>query len=239
MKLLETAAWLLPSGWLKTKLLRFFGHHISNSARIGPVLALNLEHVSIADGCRINRFNTFRSLRTLTMGEGSMIGQWNTITAFAGFKELDPFAGSLVMGRGACITSRHYVDCSGGLEMGEMSALYGHRTTLLTHEIDMSINEQTAAKVVIGERSAVLTNCVVLKGAHVPPKSIVAAHSTVTKARQAMPESGLYAGTPARCIGPVPSGTASWFERDTSATTRLRIDSPIEISPALPDTDEK
>ena len=108
--------------------------------------------------------------------------------------------------------------------MGEFSAFCGHRTTLLTHEIDMSTNEQTAARVIISERSAVLTNCVVLKGAVLPPRSLLAAHSTLIKTKEHNPASGLYAGTPAKCIAPVPSGSGAWFDRKISPTTQLRID---------------
>jgi acetyltransferase-like isoleucine patch superfamily enzyme len=108
--------------------------------------------------------------------------------------------------------------------MGELSAFCGHRTTLLTHEIDVSTNEQTAGRVIISERSAVLTNCVVLKGAFLPPRSLLAAHSTLIKAKDRNPASGLYAGTPAKCIAPVPTGSDTWFERKISETTKLRID---------------
>jgi len=108
--------------------------------------------------------------------------------------------------------------------MGELSAFYGHRTTLLTHEIDASTNEQTAGRVIISERSAVLTSCVILKGAYLPPRSLLAAHSTMIKSKDRNSVAGLYAGTPATRIGPVATGSNSWFERKVSATTKLRFD---------------
>ena len=223
-KFLQVAVWLLPASRLKNKILSFFGHEIAHSAYIGPILAFNLGHVIMGEECRINTANIFRSLRLLKLEDKAGIGQLNTISAFPGFSRLDRTAGCLVMRKGAFITSRHYIDCSGGVEMGEFSALYGQRTTLLTHEIDMSTNEQTAGSVTIGARSSVLTNCVILKGAYLPPRSLLAAHSTMLKSKGPNPPEGLYAGTPARCIRPVPVGPNSWFEREESATTQLRVD---------------
>lgn len=231
MRVLEVAVWLLPAGELKNKLLRRFGHDIARSALIHPVLATNLGHVVIGEDCTINALNIFRSLRLLKLGDGAGIGRLNTISAFPGFSELDPDGGCLIMDNGSCITNRHHLDCSGGLEMGEMSALYGYRTTLLTHEIDVATNEQTAGRVFISARSAVLTNCVILKGAFLPPRSLLAAHSTLIKARGQNPVAGLYAGTPAKRIGPVATGSDSWFERTASATTQLRIDLSDDRTP--------
>jgi acetyltransferase-like isoleucine patch superfamily enzyme len=226
VSIIEALVWLLPASAFKNRLLRMFGHEIARSASIGSVLAHNLSHVVLGHNAVIDPLNIFRSLRLLQLDDEASIGKLNTITAFAGFLELDPDAACLIMGKGSFITSRHYFDCSGGVYMGDLSAFCGHRTTLLTHEIDMSTNEQTAGRVTIGERAAVLTNCVVLKGAVLPPLSLLAAHSTLIKAKVADLSSGLYAGTPAKCIAPVPRGSGTWFDRDESATTDLRIDYP-------------
>jgi carbonic anhydrase/acetyltransferase-like protein (isoleucine patch superfamily) len=78
--------------------------------------------------------------------------------------------------------------------------------------------------VVIGERSFVSTNCVILKGAFLPPRSLLAAHSTLIKATDHKAASGLYVGTPAKCIAPVPSGSDTYFERKVSEITKLRAD---------------
>ena len=224
MRIIESFIWLLPGSRLKNRLLRMFGHDIASSAHIGPILAHNLGHVVMGEGATIDPLNIFRNLRLVQLGDGVEIGKFNTISAFPGFQALDPYGGCLIMDNGSFITLRHYFDCSGGLRMGELSAFCGHRTTLLTHEIDMSTNEQTSGCVVIGERSAVLTNCVVLKGAFLPPRSLLAAHSTLIKAKDENLAAGLYAGTPAKRIAPVPSGSDTWFERKISATTNLRID---------------
>ena len=61
-KKIEILVWLLPSCALKSKLLRMFGHDIAPSARIGPVLALNVGRAVIGQGTTIAALNIFRSL---------------------------------------------------------------------------------------------------------------------------------------------------------------------------------
>ncbi|MDT5202204.1 MAG: hypothetical protein QOC69_3998 [Mycobacterium sp.] len=227
MTMVELLVWLLPGGALKNKLLRMFGHDISPSARIGPLLALNVGCAVIGEGATIAALNIFRSLRLLKMGDGATMGSFNMISAHPAYQALHPDVGSLLMGNGATITSRHNVDCSGIVRMDDMSAIAGQRTTILSHEIDITMNVQSAGRVVIGERSAVLTNCLVLKGAILPSHSLLTANSMLIRARELNPASGIYGGSPAQFVRSNPSDDGeSWFERKESATTKLRIDLP-------------
>jgi acetyltransferase-like isoleucine patch superfamily enzyme len=227
MKMMESLVWLLPSSALKNRLLRMFGHDISPSARIGPVLALNVGCAVIGEGATIAALNVFRSLRLLKMGDAATMGSFNMISAHPAYQALHPDVGSLAMGHGAAITSRHNVDCSGIVRLGDMSAVAGQRTTILTHEIDITMNVQSAGRVLIGERSAVLTNCLVLKGAILPSYSLLTANSMLIRTRELDPAPGIYGGSPAQFIrsNPIDDGE-SWFERADSATTKLRIDLP-------------
>ena len=84
---------------------------------------MNVREVRLADGVRIGHFNVFRNLRLLDVAERSVIGQWNWVTASDYFlrnrADTDVGSlGSLVMGRHSALTSRHYVDCSGGVSLG-------------------------------------------------------------------------------------------------------------------------
>jgi len=225
-KKIEILVWLLPSCALKSKLLRMFGHDIAPSARIGPVLALNVGRAVIGQGTTIAALNIFRSLRLLKMGDGATMGSLNTISAHPAYQALHADVGSLIMGDGAIITSRHNVDCSGIVRIGDMSGIAGQRTTILSHEIDIMLNVQSAGRVTIGERSVVLTNCLVLKGAILPPQSLLIANSTLIRARKTNPAPGIYGGSPAEFIRSNPLDGGSWFERKESATTKLRIDLP-------------
>lgn len=227
MKMIESLVWLLPGSALKNRLLRMFGHDISPSARIGPVVALNIDCAVIGDGATIAALNVFRSLRLLKMGDAATMGSLNMVSAHPAYQALHPDVGSLTMGDGAAITSRHNLDCSGIVRLGDMSAIAGQRTTILTHEIDITVNVQSAGRVLIGERSAVLTNCLVLKGAILPPYSLLTANSMLIRTRELDPAPGIYSGSPAQFIraNPIDDGE-SWFERTDSATTKLRIDLP-------------
>lgn len=71
-----------------------------------------------------------------------------------------------------------------------------------------------------------LTNCLLLKGAVLPPHSLLTANSTLIRARKLNPAPGIYTGSPAEFIRPYPLEGGSWFERTESATTELRIDLP-------------
>jgi len=93
-------------------------------------------------------------------------------------------------------------------------------------EIDIMLNVQSAGRVTIGERSVVLTNCLVLKGAILPPHSLLIANSMLIRARKTNPAPGIYGGSPAEFIRSNPLDGGSWFERKESATTKLRIDLP-------------
>lgn len=205
MKMIELLVWLLPSSALKNKLLRMFGHDICPSARIGPVLALNVGCAVIGQGATIAALNIFRSLRLLKMGDGATLGSFNMISAHPAYQALHPDVGSLIMGDGAAITSRHNVDCSGIVRIGDMSAVAGQRTTILSHEIDITVNLQSAGQVTIGERSAVLTNCLLLKGAILPSYSLLTANSMLIRSRELNPAPGIYEGSPAQFIRSNPS----------------------------------
>jgi acetyltransferase-like isoleucine patch superfamily enzyme len=230
--MLESLVWLLPGGALKNKLLQMFGHDVARSARIGPVLVRNVGCAVIGDGATISALNVFRSLRLLQMGAGATMGSLNTVSAHPAYQALHPDVGCLIMGDGAIITSRHNVDCSGIVRIGEMSAVAGQRTTILSHEIDITVNVQTAGQVTIGDRSVVLTNCLVLKGAVLPPCSLLTAGSMLIRSRQLDPPSGIYGGSPARFVRANPAEDGeSWFEREESATTTLKIDLPRRAHP--------
>jgi len=89
--------------------------------------ALNVGCAVIGEGATIAALNIFRSLRLLKMGDGATMGSLNTISAHPAYQALHPDVGSLIMGDGAIITSRHNVDCSGIIRIGDMSGIAGQR----------------------------------------------------------------------------------------------------------------
>lgn len=227
--MIESLVWLLPPCALKNALLRLFGHRVSATARIGPIVAYDVARAVIGDGATIGPFNTFRSLRLLVMGADASIGSFNTVSSAPEFQTVNADVGTLVMGKGAIITNRHNIDCSGIVMLGDMAAVGGQRTTILSHEVDTMLNVQTAGMVTIGERSLVLTNCLLLKGSILPHHSLLVAKSMLSRSRKLEPAPGIYGGSPAEFIRENPLDGDSWFERTESATTTLRVDLPKRL----------
>ncbi|MGV9860907.1 acyltransferase [Gordonia sp. NPDC003425] len=237
--LLELLSWMLPASTRKNHILRLLGHSIAPTARISPCLVLSLKRAELADGAFIGAFSTIRGLALLKMEKDAGVGSFNWISAHPLYQKQLDGAGTLAMREGAVVTSRHYIDCSGTVELGYMTVVGGHRTTILTHEADIHEPVQNVGRVSLGARSGLLTNCVVLVGAHIPPLSVVAAQSTVLASSTASGRLGIYAGTPARWIGELdarPGTTLGRKERDIWEARQIE---PLGVSddPALGDPD--
>ena len=101
------------------------------------------------------------------MCEGAHIGNLNWISAAPEFSKTETNA-MLIMQSSSAITNRHYLDVSGTLEMMPDSALWGVRSTLMTHGIDPTTWKQTAVKTTIGERSVIGSNSIIVPGTKIP-----------------------------------------------------------------------
>lgn len=187
---------VLPHSKVKRVLLRSFGHRIDPTATIGPVLLWRVSRLQMSEGSVIRAFNVLRDLERVTLAQGASIGSWNWISAARPFLRTSKDAGALELETEAAVTSRHYVDCSGGVAVGAFAIVGGQRTTILTHSIDFRTSEQTAERVTIGRHSFVGTNSVVLKGASLPAASVLAAGSVLGRTRGDA-RSGLWVGNPA------------------------------------------
>ena len=207
LRLLATqVVWLWPPSPLKNRVLSWLGASIGSNVRLAPCLVVRVAKVVVGDGVAVGWFNVFRDLPEVSLGDGVSIGQWNWFSASS------EFTGSqarLRVDRGGAITSRHYIDCSGGVHVGELASVAGHRTTILSHEIDLEVNRQITRPVTIGARSFISTNSLILSGSAVPPRCVVAAGAVVT--RQEYATGMLIAGVPARAVRPV---TGQFFDRD-------------------------
>jgi len=195
--LFEAIAWLLPASPSKNALLRRFGHDVAATAVIAPNLVLNVRRFEIGEGVQIGLFNVFRGLSLVRLGDCVIIKSWNWVSAASQFQLVDSNAGTLDLQYGAAITSRHYLDASGTIVMDRHARIGGGRAYLQTHEPDFATNRQTAGRIFIGHHALVSTCAVMLKGAHLPPRSILAANSTMLPMNEPR-TSGLYAGSPAR-----------------------------------------
>lgn len=202
-KALVVGGVLLP--WTLRRLLyrRLLGWEIHSTARVGLSL-IDAATVRLGPGSRIGHFTVFRNLAKLELHSYATVGNWNWCSSAAMFDsdsaEIDgrqPFRG-LTIGAHSAITSRHYVDCSGGVTIGQFSIVGGVRSTVLSHQIDFDRSIQTTRPVSIGDYCFVSSNVSITPGSHIPSRSVVAMGSVVVGV---LSEEGmLYAGIPARPI---------------------------------------
>lgn len=186
---------LLPASRIKNSLLNRAGFRIERNCSIGVSLIISTRNLRLDRGARVNNFNVFRDLQEVSLGSSSVIGSWNW---FSAAKEFDQRAirATLMVGQESAITSRHYFDCSGGVEVGSFSTIAGKGSTVLSHGIEFDRNVQTALPVRVGDYCFVSTGCTLLKGTVLPPRSVLAAGAVLTS-RDRVARSGLWAGVPA------------------------------------------
>lgn len=214
----RTLVWLLPNSGPKKALLNRMGHQISRDAYVGACLVLRVDRFRVGAGARVGRFNVFKDLAAVDFGAGARMGRMNLISAHPVYSRLYPSGARLEVGPRAKITSRHSLDCSGGVRLGELASIAGRQTTVLTHSVDLGRDAQVAYPVDIGQRSFVGSNCLLLGGATLPPRSVLGAGAVLRGGEVDRP--GLWAGVPATWRGPV---DGRWFDRDHTSTTRLYV----------------
>jgi len=195
--------WSLLTLWLpwplRRRVLNFAcGYSLAPGTRVGfSVVACT--HLRMEPGARIGHFNVIKGAR-LEMRECATIGDFNWIAGlprgssrhFGSEIGRDP---ALCLGRHAALTSRHFLDCSNRIDIGEFATIAGARSQILTHAIDLRSNLQVSAPVSIGRYCFVGTACVVLKGAGLPDCSVLAAGSTLARGYEET--FTLYSGVPA------------------------------------------
>lgn len=194
---------LLPLPWQIRRFLlcRLFHYKIDKSAKIGMSIIMARELV-MGPHSRIQHGVICKAIDRLMLGEDSGIANFTFITGFGSEREcFGHFAHvkdrrcELILGRSAGITSRHFVDCNGGVYIDDFATVAGIRSQILTHSIDVYSNRQDAQPVHIGRYCFVGTGCIILPGSILPDYCVLAAGSVLTKAQRET--SSLYAGVPA------------------------------------------
>lgn len=210
---------VLPASNVKKWLLRKVGYAVHPTATVRSSLVWKVDHFDIGPGSTFGRYNLVKNVRRVSLGRQASIGRMNLISAHPVYKKLYADGAELILGDHAVITSRHSIDCSGAVTLGDYAGLFGHRSTALSHSIDLRRDAQAAAPIIIGARCFVGTNCLLLGGAKLPERSVLAAGSTLVRAKGEQ-ESGLWGGSPARRLADV-DGT--WFERTETHTSRVWV----------------
>jgi acetyltransferase-like isoleucine patch superfamily enzyme len=195
--LMQVLMVLLPWSIRRRACAALFRWSLHPTSHIGLSI-VDADVVILAEGSRIGHFSVVRDLTLLEMGTGALIGNWNWITAARPFRRHMEASGTLRIGRESAITSRHYVDCSGGVLIGAFVTLAGVRTTVITHQINRARGIQSASPVTIGD-GALISSCVkFVPGATVPQDSVVGMGAVVVG--RLVEPNGLYVGVPARLV---------------------------------------
>lgn len=129
------------------------------------------------------------------------MGNFNWITASPMFRsEITATSehACFTLGRESAVTARHYIDCSGGVTIGEYTTVAGVRSTILSHQIDLVEGVQSTKATKIGDYCFVSSNVCVTPGASIPDRSVVAMGAVVVG--DLAPADALFGGVPARVI---------------------------------------
>ena len=166
----------LPSAF-KVWVYRRLGWRIGRGVRIG-LSYLDTREATIGDGVHIGHLNVFKNLGTLEIGDGTYIKHLNEF-AGGGFKG---WANRLTIGRRVKWMSRHYVDASGGVEIGDESAFGGRGTQFWTHGQNCQVPGRpvVSAPVSIGRRNYVGAG-VLFVGGRTPDDATIGAGAVVAR----------------------------------------------------------
>ena len=191
----------LPLPWIlkRAALSLCLGYDLDRRARIGLAI-VDADRVRLGRGSRIGHFAVVRDLETLDVGELSYIGNFCWISAAPrsdpDFAHIPGRRLELVIGTRTILTSRHYIDCTDAIRIGDYTMLAGGYSQVLTHEIDVDEGRQRTAPVSIGSHSLIHTRSVVVAGTRVPDKVVIAAGAVVRGELDG--SHALYGGLPAR-----------------------------------------
>jgi acetyltransferase-like isoleucine patch superfamily enzyme len=208
----QVLALILPWSLRRPLLNLLPGFAFARGSRLGWCLIL-AERAILARGARIGNFTIVNPIGLLQLNEMASIGKGNRIVGAQRAETYRRETGrisALVMGRHAGITRDHLIDCTNTVTLGAFALVAGWGSQFLTHGPDFAKSRQVSGPITIGEYTFVGTGCIILKGAEVPARSIVAAGSVIIG--RLTEELQIYAGNPARAVKALPPDTA-FFHR--------------------------
>lgn len=212
---------LLPWRLRRVVLQRAFGYRIHPTCRIGFSVVFP-QRLVMEEHAWIGHLTVCRDIDLLHLGPRSAIGTLNFITGQPSGSSLPHYHDQperrpeLLLGRHSAITTRHYVDCSDRVRIGDFSVVAGVGSQFLTHSIDVLAGRQRAEPISIGSYCYVGTRCVALGGSRLPDNCVLGAMSLLNGAL--IDTHHLYAGVPARPIKSIPTD-ASFFRRVSGVVT--------------------
>lgn len=215
----QIALWPVPWPIRRRLLCWILGFRLASDCRIGMSVVL-AQHVNLGSGSRIGHFTMVRNLSRIVLEDEAQLGNFNRVAGVLPMSS-GPFSDEpdrkpeLVLHRHSAITHSHLIDCTNSVTIGAFATLAGWQTQILTHAIDVSANRQRSAPVSIGSYCFVGTGCILLKGASLPERSILAAGSVLGAGGDRVPNA-LYSGVPAVPAKELDPG-AKYFVRNVGA----------------------
>lgn len=153
---------------------------------------------------KIDNLNVAIHLDVISMEKNSSISRSNWITGFPThtgakfFKHDVSRRSELIIGQDSAVTKHHHIDCTNSVQIGCFTTIAGYNSVILTHSIDIHKNRQDSFPIKIGDYCFVGTSCVILGGAELPNRSVLAAGGVLTS--KFHDELYVYGGVPAKPI---------------------------------------
>ena len=215
---------LLPPSRAKNRLLSCIsGIEIAPTAVIRPCLLVRVKELKVGDRARFGAGTVVWNMLEVSVDDTATVGQWNWISSDPRLTGAYPIqqAGTFHLGRESAVTSRHHIDCSGGVAVGEFTIVAGHRTSILSHSVDIWDAVQRVSPVRIGRYCFVGAGCMITAGVAIADHVIVGAGSVVLQSLDE--EYKLYAGAPASAKRDVRG--AKYFSRSEGAVRPIPAES--------------
>lgn len=204
---IAAAVGLLPFVGLRTRVYGLFpGYSVSPSARIGWMAVVSVDSLVMDAHSAVGRGCIVRGPLRVVLESGASLGsrcqvecgEWS-----AEFADGIPYLREFVLERDAMVTSGHYFDAIGGIEIGEGSWIGGRGTQIWTHGLG-AVDRQ----VIIGRYCYVGSAARFAPGAKVGDLCVVGMGAVVAGDYSGAREA-LLGGVPAKVVA-APYRPAGW-----------------------------
>lgn len=216
-KILSILVVILPWKIKRLIYIKVFKYKIAPSARIGFSIIFP-KMLIMENNSKIGSLTYCKGIDLVHLEESSKIGTLNWITGFpSNNSQTGHFSydknrfPALIIKKHSAITSRHMIDCTNTITIGEFTTVAGIRSQLLTHSINIFNSRQESLPINIGNYCFISTSVICLGGTTIPDYSVVGALSLCNKKYEDC--YSLYGGVPAKKIKDLGKDT-KYFNRE-------------------------
>lgn len=216
---LQVCLWVFPWPVRRFIYKKVFGFKLAPGAYIGRSIVL-AKYVELGRMSAIRNLNVIKNIDEVILGDYSYLLNFNWITGTPSndckyFKHVQNRRCCIQIGSHSSITSRHFIDCTGGVYVGRFTTVGGGQSQFLTHFIDPYECRQTCKSIKIGDYCFVGTKVLILPGGQLPDYSILGGGSVLTKSFDE--KRMLYAGNPALAKKSLEGLDVKYFSRSIGA----------------------